>query len=349
MNLLLSVVFGLSVFTWAVSAQRIDTHFHALPPAYLDALAAAGGDPSGYPTPEWSLDAAIKSMNLIGTHLAILSVSSPGVSIAGIGEVARKLARTLNENLGAYASMREYRDRIGFFGALTDFQDVNGTLAELDFLYKEQKLCNGVIIFTSYGGKLPGHPDFAPIWARLEKYKALIFLHPSVMDVEPRLIGPGIPQPIVDYPLATTRAATDLVMTGTLRDCPSIDIILSHAGGTIPYVGSRAINALGVPSIAQIAKVDLLQAKKDFARFYYDIALSTSAAQLDGLLDFAAPGKILFGSDFPYAPQYGIDVILLDYNNYVKTNARGAQVAPEVLRRNAVKLLNKKSQGKIYV
>ncbi|KAJ4183029.1 hypothetical protein NW759_017101 [Fusarium solani] len=348
MNNIRSFFFSLLVFGSAAYSQRIDTHFHALPPAYLKALSAAGGDPSGYPTPEWSLDAAMKSMDMIETSLGILSVSSPGVSIAGTGEAARQLARTLNEDLGTYVAKSSFKSKIGFFGALPDFQDVNGTLAEIEYLYGEQRMCNGVIVFTSYGGKLLGHADFAPIWAKLQRHKALVFLHPSVLDVEPHLIGPAIPQPIIDYPLATTRAATDLVMTGTLRACPNIDIILSHAGGTIPYVGSRAIAALGIPSVAEVAEVSLVQAKEDFSRFYYDIALSTSAAQLDGLLDFASSDKILFGSDFPYAPQYGIDAVLLEYNKYVATNSRGSKVAPEVLRRNSLKLLNKHAQGHTY-
>lgn len=127
----------------------------------------------------------------------------------------------------------------------------------------------------------------------------------------------------MDYPLATTRAAVDLVMTGTIRACPSVDIILSHAGGTIPFIAGRAINSLALPAVSSLAKVNISQAKTDFARFYYDIALSTSAAQLDGLLDFADAEHVLFGSDFPYAPQFGIDVVVLMYAKYVATNSRG--------------------------
>lgn len=40
----------------------------------------------------------------------------------------------------------------------------------------------------------------------------------------------------------------------------------------------------------------------DFASFYFDTALSSSAAALPTLLAFAKPGHITFGSDYPYAP-----------------------------------------------
>ena len=40
----------------------------------------------------------------------------------------------------------------------------------------------------------------------------------------------------------------------------------------------------------------------DFASFYFDTALSSSAAALPTLLAFAKPGHITFGSDWPFAP-----------------------------------------------
>lgn len=35
--------------------------------------------------------------------------------------------------------------------------------------------------------------------------------------------------------------------------------------------------------------------------FYFDVALSTTATSLYGLLQITTPDKILYGSDFPYA------------------------------------------------
>jgi 6-methylsalicylate decarboxylase len=56
---------------------RIDTHIHAVPQIYLDAIERAGGDPSGFPVPTWSIDETLLSMDKvrssIGTQLLLLS------------------------------------------------------------------------------------------------------------------------------------------------------------------------------------------------------------------------------------------------------------------------------------
>ncbi|KZL64186.1 amidohydrolase 2 [Colletotrichum incanum] len=327
-------------------SNQIDTHFHALPPAYMEAVEAAGGDPSGFPSPEWQvLDSNCRSLHPADASFsAILSVSAPGVSIAGPGEAGRKLVRTLNDYLADQIKSPSSQNRLGFFGALPDWQDIQGTIEELDFLFEQQRLCFGVMVFTSYGGKLLGNQDFRPIWQRLQAYKALVFLHPTVLDVTPKLIASALPQPVLDYPLATTRTAVDLVMSGTLHTCPDVDVILSHAGGALPFLANRIEGCLQIPSVRGLIPVDYATAKADFARFYYDTALSTSPTQLNGLLDFADPSHILFGSDFPYCPESVIKAESRSYEEFVATSPRGSMIAPEALTRNAMALLRKHTQ-----
>lgn len=284
-------------------------------------------------------------MDKFGTTLSILSVSSPGVPIAGVGQDARDLVRTLNLNLGSYTVNPAYQGRFGFFGALPDWRDINGTLAEIEFLYSAQRLCAGVSIYTSYGDLLPGNAGFRPIWAALQRHKALVFLHPGVLDIVPKFLGNNFPQPILEYPLATTRAAVDLVVTRTFRDSPDVDIILAHAGGTLPFLASRILGGLATPLVQNASSVTAEEATEDFGRFYLDTAISTSAAQLDGVLDFTSPDKILYGSDFPYLAESGFVANLQSYQSYVRTNSRGSLVAPAVLRSNAVSLLAKHSQA----
>lgn len=198
---------------------------------------------------------------------------------------------------------------------------------------------------------MPGHESFKPIWAKLQAYGALVFLHPTSSDFQPRFIGGFLPQPIVDYPLATTRAAVDLVFTGTLRSCPDVDIILSHAGGTLPFIGTRAMSALAFPPIAAQAGVTEKEAVADFAKFYYDTALSTSAAQLSGLVEFIGSvggdmSHVLFGSDFPYAPSRMIKAVLQGYHEFLASGRPKVGVLrPEKLRANGIALLEKHSLG----
>ncbi|KAM0327139.1 hypothetical protein ACHAQA_006270 [Verticillium albo-atrum] len=324
--------------------NQIDTHIHALPPAYTAAVEAAGGDPAGFPSPKWSIDATIGLMNHVGTSVGIVSVSAPGVPIAGHGEAGRALARSLNTYLGEHTT-KDRDNRLGFFGVLPDWQDVEGTLHEIDFLYEQQKLCFGITLFTTYGGKLPSDPVFKPIWRKLQAHKVLVFLHPTTLDVSPKFIASVIPQPILDYPLATTRTAVDLVLSGTLQANPDIDVILSHAGGTLPFISDRIEGTLQVPAVADLMPVDQAAVKSGFARFYHDVALSTGSTQLRGLLDFADPSHILFGSDFPYCPRTLIDRQSDAYARFMAGDARGWMVAPEILRTNAMGLLKKHAQN----
>lgn len=254
----------------------------------------------------------------------------------------------MNDYFGNVTTEPESVKRLGFFGVLPDWRDVNGTLAELDYLYLTQKLCNGVTAYTTYGDMLLGDPLFAPIWDKLQSFKALVFVHPGVLSVTPKFIASTLAQPVVDYPIATTRTAVDLVMTQTMRRCPDVDIILSHAGGAIPFVAGRAIGSLALPEIANAVGYNIVQARQDFGRFYYDIALSTSPAQLHGLLDFADASHILFGSDFPYAPQVAINTLLAQYAAFVATDDRGSMVGPLKLRENSLNLLNKHALGKSF-
>ncbi len=45
------------------SPRRIDTHHHIVPEFYAKAVEQTGGDPSGWPTPKWSIQQAIEHMS----------------------------------------------------------------------------------------------------------------------------------------------------------------------------------------------------------------------------------------------------------------------------------------------
>jgi predicted TIM-barrel fold metal-dependent hydrolase len=311
-----------------------DTHIHAIPSGYAAALAKAGGDPSGFPTPEWSVNGTFESLAVTDSARAVLSISAPGIPIAGRGLTARKLCRETNNQLADM--VKKHPGRLDFFGALPDWRDVEGTIEEIDYLYTTQKTAVGVDFYTTYGDHLPGDPMFKPIWEKLESVGALAFMHPTTVEIKPYLISGFLPQPIIDYPQQTTRAAMDLILRGVRSQTPSVDIILAHAGGTLPYVAQRAWGSLQVPQIANETTVDASEAKAQIRRYYYDTALSNTPTQLKGLLENTDSSHILLGTDYPYAPRKHIAAGFAEYLAFSKEHP---EISPKVLTRNAKELI----------
>lgn len=276
------------------SRRRIDVHQHIVPPEYAAWLRAKGvDDAGGRALPEWSAEGALEVMEQHGIETAILSVSTPGVRLdpseRGVDE-ARSMARRVNE-LTAQV-VRDHPARFGFFATLT-LPDVDGSLEECAYAFDALGAA-GVILLANTLGRYLGDPADEPLLAELDRRGAVVFVHPSVL---PGPAVPGVPPFAADFLLDTTRAAYRLVQSGAVRRHASLKLILSHAGGFVPYASHRLMAALLAEGGRSPA--DILA---DFQSFYFDTALSGSPAALPSLLAFAKPGHVLFGSDWPYAP-----------------------------------------------
>lgn len=120
-------------------------------------------------------------------------------------------------------------------------------------------------------------------------------MHPSSETLN--LDMPGF---LIEFLFDTTRAVINLIYTGTLERYPNLRWILSHAGGTVPYIAWRLSLANFEPKFLEKAPRGMLAYLKSF---YYDTALSTSPHAMKSLLELVEPSQILFGSDFPFAPK----------------------------------------------
>jgi 6-methylsalicylate decarboxylase len=115
--------------------------------------------------------------------------------------------------------------------------------------------------------------------------------------VKPALISPKLPQPVIDYPFETTKAAVDLIVSRTVRTHPNCKIFLSHAGGTLPFLLGRPATVMPYLD-AEATAEDFME---DAKSLYYDTAMAGSENVLLVLEKWAKPGHVLYGSDFPYA------------------------------------------------
>jgi 6-methylsalicylate decarboxylase len=310
-----------------MSRRRIDVHHHILPNNYVAWLQQSGiNDAGGSPLPDWSAEAALELMDRHEIATAILSVSTPGVHLRpamGTNPEARTWARRVNEFTARVAA--DHPGRFGFFATLP-LPDVEGALEEARYAFDVLK-ASGVILLANSHGTYLGDPSHEPLLEELGRRRAVVLVHPSEL---PCAAVPGIPAFAADFLLDTTRAAYHLVANGCVRRHPQLRIILSHAGGFVPYASHRMAIA-----IAKALGPKLEDVLDDFRSFYFDTALSGSPAALPSLLAFAKPDHVLYGSDWPFAPEPVVDY----FNGEIDAYAALVGTAKEALDRGNASLL----------
>jgi len=297
-----------------MSRKRIDVHHHIVPPAYASWLASEGlRDAGGRELPAWSAEDALALMDEHEIATAVVSVSTPGVHLhPKIGkDVARAKAREVNELAARLA--HDHPGRFGFFATLPVL-DVDAALEEARYAF-DTLHASGVILLANVQGRYLGAPEDEPLFAELDRRGAVVFVHPAELPA-PRV--DGMPPFAADFLLDTTRASYRLVRNGIVRRYPSVRIILSHAGGFVPYASHRL--AIAITGDTQRPPSEVLE---DFASFYFDTALSGSPAALPSLLAFAKPGHVLFGSDWPYAPPIAVSFFTGQLDAYAALDAAG--------------------------
>ena len=288
--------------------KRIDVHHHILPPNFVSALNSLSIPWTGGPeVPSWSLQQAHDMMGAMGIDAAVAS-PSPGVYWGGDTAFAVKLARETNEFVADV--VRDDPEHFGGF-ATVPLPDVDASLEELEYAYDTLGL-DGVVLYTSQGDRYLGDRSYDPFFEELDRRKAIVFIHPTTIPPGADATGLTIPFGVAEFTFDTTRAVMNMLYSGTLERYPSIRYIVSHAGGSIPYLAWRIAGASYLPELRDRApKNDGLALLQEL---YYDTALSTSEFVFGALKEFVPMSQVLFGSDFPYigpavlqAERYGLE------------------------------------------
>jgi predicted TIM-barrel fold metal-dependent hydrolase len=280
--------------------------------------------------PDWSVDLALENMAALNVGTGIMSVSAPGTMFLQNPVDAASLARDVNDFTASVVASSP--DRFGFF-ATVPLPHAEESAAEAVRALDELN-ADGIVMLANNAGTYVGEDGQDDLYAALEARSAVVFIHPA------ELPGPAIAGNTpwaTDFMLDTTRAAYLLVRNEIRRKYPNIRFILSHGGGFVPYTSHRM--ALAIFADTGRAPDETLD---EMSGFYFDTALSSTAAALPSLLAFAKPGHITFGSDFPFAPlmasQYFADG--LEKYDGLDGGARDA-----IDRTNALALFSRLNQG----
>ena len=311
------------------SSCRIDVHFHLIPSFYSDAVYAAGRGPAIGKYPDWTPELALELMDAHGIEVALTSLGQPGVGFGGPAE-GDAMARRVND----YASelCARWPKRFGAFGTVP-VGTIDGALAEtarcLDTLKHD-----GVSLFTTYHDKFLGDRLFDPLMEFLDARAAVVFVHPGLRISSKNLARPW-PDFMMEYPFDTTRAAVNLIFSGTLDRFPHITFILPHAGGVLPYLAWRlSVSPMIDKRMPQLTQAQVFAALR---RFWYDNALAPGDVTFGALDNVALPERIVFGTDFPFANPRVIAEAVKTHEARDLSEARRAAID----RGNALKLFPK--------
>ena len=138
--------------------------------------------------------------------------------------------------------------------------------------------------------------------------------------------------PVIDFDVETASAMMQLVLAGIFEDYPDIKFITHHSGGIIPILEGR-INWI-IQDMYRDGRI--IKRIEHFRKFYNDTAVCGSTAALMCGYDFFDADHLLFGTDAPLGPEYGLTLETI--RSIERMNIPDIDKA-KIFERNAVKLL----------
>jgi predicted TIM-barrel fold metal-dependent hydrolase len=271
----------------------VDLHQHAVPPRYVERLTAIGVQAQpGIPFPRWDRARSLAAMDDLGIAVAAVSTASPGYYF-GDQDFATALVRDTNDELAELVAGS--RGRFLAFAAVP-LPSAGAAVAEVRRLAGVAGFA-GVSLLTNYAGRYLGDPGFDPLLAELDAMNAVVHVHPTL----PPWWAEGaiaLRPSLLEYVFDTSRALTNLMLSGAVDRFRRICWVFSHCGGVLPYISRRLEIAESLPELARVEGV-----VATMARLGYDCALSASRAGLGALLTVAPADRVVLGTDYPFVDE----------------------------------------------
>jgi predicted TIM-barrel fold metal-dependent hydrolase len=297
-----------------MSLDRIDVHAH-----YLGGTVARWFDRTAFrplgslPIPTWTPRGAIEFMD---RHQIAAQILSLPLAFGGRQDEPRfaGISRQVNEEYATLIS--EYPGRFGAFAAVP-VDSPDSALAEIEYALDVLKL-DGVLLTSNGNGHYFGQPFYEPIFAELARRRVPIFVHPEdcphIAD-----LGFGRASAVIEFPLDTARTITNAIYHGVFRRYPDLRMILAHCGGALPALGWR-ISELSVLRGPTDADIDAEHVTEVLHGLYYEVALAGGPHSVLPTLQVTGPDHILFGTDWPAAPE---SVVVRNLKNLAISDIKG--------------------------
>jgi aminocarboxymuconate-semialdehyde decarboxylase len=171
--------------------------------------------------------------------------------------------------------------------------------AELTYAVKELGAVGAVIAANVEGTNL-GELDLDAFWKTAVDLNVGVFMHPVQAQPAPRSAKFALSQ-VAQYTVDTTFTVGSLIGAGVLDRFPTLRILLSHGGGTFPYLTGR-FDCMHERMDRKAQGYTAAQLPSAYLkRFYYDTILHDPSI-LRWLAERVSHDRIALGSDYSFPP-----------------------------------------------
>ncbi len=298
----------------------IDVHAHYVPPDLLEKVRDRGaglgvsvlGEPPACeqclrfahglqvrPFPQRLVEdpaARLENMRRQGIDRQVLSIWTDIFGYALPSPQGTAWHRLLNQSLGHWCARHPASFSWLASGALPD---AASAARELENSVRQEGAVGGVVAANVEGDNL-GEFNLDEYWAAAVELDVPVFIHPAQPDPTPRTRRFAL-NPIAQYTFDTTLAVGSLIASGVLDRFPRLNLILSHGGGTLPYLAGRFDCLLSRTDRKATGNVASELPSAYLRRMHYDTILHNPRA-LRFLADTVGTDRMVIGTDDSFPP-----------------------------------------------
>jgi len=277
--------------------RTIDIHAHYFPSEYLNMLDRFGGSETGTAIArtfhagieDGELEARFRVLDEAGIDMQVLSVlpQAPYFENEQQSVDAARLANDLCADLA-----RQYPQRFKVF-ACCPLPHIDASLKELARGMDDLGMV-GVAVLTSVRGKPISDPASNPLFEELNHRHAALFVHPAGIGACSSCVTASDLTWPLGAPFEDTICALELMKTNVPLRYPNMKIILSHLGGTLPFLMRRVDHQASMFMPKGSEKPSVLARS-----FWYDTVNGHRDALSDACECYGA-ARVLMGTDYPY-------------------------------------------------
>jgi predicted TIM-barrel fold metal-dependent hydrolase len=232
----------------------------------------------------------LSEMDAQGIDVAVLSINIPGVDWfpAADGPV---VARDVNDELADLMAAQPER-----FAALATLpmQAPEAAAAELERVMAAG--FSGAMIYSNVAGGHIDQPQLRVVFDTAARLGAALYIHPT-FPLTAATVDAYALIPTLGFLFDTTTAAVRLVLDGLYERHPDFRLVLAHAASLLPqlagridYEAERHANGRGSLSVDP----------SEHLRLIYTDSVCVWPPALRSSLDLVGPGRMMFGSDYPF-------------------------------------------------